>query len=115
MEIKNNGKFESFRNGIVDIYEIDGANKLGRCKESGLRFGYRTVGIKRFYAARGAQVDISSLIRIPQRQGISTQDVAVINGYRYKIVQVQPIYDTNPPVTDLTLKQMGTLMVKKNG
>ena len=52
MEIKNNIKFESFRNGIVDIYEIDGANKLGRCKESGLRFGYRTVGIKRFYAAR---------------------------------------------------------------
>ena len=60
MEIKNNIKFESFRNGIVDIYETDGANKLGRCKESGLRFGYRTVGIKRFYAARGAQVDPDS-------------------------------------------------------
>ena len=115
MEIKNNIKFESFRNGIVDIYETDGANKLAECKESGLRFGHRTVGIKRFYEARGAQVDISSLIRIHQRRDISTQDVAVINGYRYKIVQVQQIYDTTPPVTDLTLKQMGTLMVKKNG
>lgn len=110
MEIKTDCKFEFFNDGVCDIFEVTDGNKLGACKMLHLRFSDRTIGIKRFYEAKGAQTEITALIRIPRQKGITTQDAAVINDQRYKIVQVQHINGTNPPVTDLTLKQMGSLM-----
>lgn len=113
MEIKSELKFERFNDGIVDIYTVDSANKLSDIKYGGLRYSDRTVGIKRFYAAAGAQMDITGVIRVPRLKSITTQDAAMIGDQRYKIIQAQHISDTNPPVTDLTLKQMGGLLAVK--
>ncbi len=70
-----------------------------------LCFGNRVVGFKRHYAARAASTEITRLIQIPLREDVTTENRAVIGKAEYKIEQAQYLYDTNPPVTVLTLQK----------
>ncbi len=110
MEIKTPTRFEAFLDGVCDIYEIDGENRLARERKLHLCYADLVIGAKRHYAARAAQTSISRVIRLPQRRCISSQDAVVIGQIRYEIEQVQQINDTNPPVMDLTLRQIGMHM-----
>lgn len=104
MEIKTPLKFETFIDGLVDIHNVAG-NKIAEKVET-LNFGNQVIGVQRNYAARSANVEINKLIRVPMREYLTIKHNAVIGGTRYKIEQVQQIYDSNPPKTVLTLRQL---------
>lgn len=105
MKIQTPTEFLTFSNGICDIYSVSG-NKLSD-KIMTLCYGNRTVGMKRFYAARAASTEIDRLIQIPRQLSITVDQNVVIDKIRYRIEQLQQLNDTNPPVTLLTLHKIG--------
>jgi hypothetical protein len=105
MKIRTPTEFLTFSDGFCDIYTVKG-NRLD-AKLLTLCFGDRTVGMKRYYAARAASVEITRLIQVPRQKSIEAVHRAVINGAEYKIEQVQHLSDTNPPATLLTLRKVG--------
>jgi hypothetical protein len=107
MKIQTPTEFLTFSDGLCDIYSVSG-NKLDG-KLMTLCYGNRTVGVKRYYAARAAKAEINRLIQVPMRKDITAANAAVISGVRYKIDQVQYLNNTNPPTTVLTLQQNGTI------
>lgn len=109
MRPKTDLEMETFNDGICSIYETDEQGDP-IIKFQGIRFQNKTVSYKRFFEAAAAQVEINAVIRIPQLKGISEYDIAVIEGKTYKIEQIQHLDMTNPPVTDLTLRQSEVLL-----
>ena len=107
MEIKTPIKFETFNDGFVDIYETDFNDKIIRNTRKRYFFGNKTVGIKRYYAARQNDIDIKLVIHIHKNLNITTENAAVIKSTRYKIVQVQHFDNKNPAITVLSLEQRG--------
>jgi hypothetical protein len=107
MKIQTSTEFLTFSDGKCDIYTVSG-NKL-KDKVMTLCYGSRTVGMKRYYAARAASVEITRLIQVPQQTSITAAHNAVIDGIRYKIEQVQQLNDTNPRATVLTLNYIGVV------
>lgn len=105
MKIKTPMEFLTFNDGYCFIYSVKGNQLADRKAE--LRYGNRTLGMRRHYAARTAGVEINRLIQVPQNLEINTHDNAVIDGNRYSIEQAQYISDSNPPVTLLTLRKIG--------
>lgn len=105
MKIQTPIEFLTFTDGFCDIYSVKG-NKRDQ-KLLTLCFGDRTVGMKRFYKARAASTEIDRVIQVPRGLSIEADHRAVIDGTEYKIEQVQQLYDTNPPVTVLTLRKIG--------
>lgn len=108
MKIITPTEFLTFANGMCDIYEVEN-NKLAD-KKFTLCFGDRTVGMQRFFVARTATTEINRLIQVPRQLAITAKDNVVIDSLRYKIEQLQQLNDTNPPVTLLTLRQIGVIV-----
>jgi hypothetical protein len=105
MKIQTPTEFLTFNNGQCDIYTVKG-NQLADKKMS-LCFGDRTVGIKRFYAARAATTEINRVIQVPRQLSITPKDNVIIGSDRYKIEQLQQLYDANPPATVISLSKIG--------
>lgn len=105
MKIQTPTEFLTFNAGQCEIYSVAG-NRL-KDKIMTLCYGNRTVGMKRFYAARAASTEINRLIQIPLREDVTAENNAVIDGIRYRVEQAQYLYDTNPPATVLTLRKIG--------
>jgi len=106
MKIKTNVEFIAFDDGICDIYtEDEGSEKI--IKYDNLGFSNRVLGFKRFFEASANQIIINRVIRIPQLPGIDNYDYVEIEidkvKVKYGVKMVQPIPDTNPLSTDLTL------------
>lgn len=76
-------------------------------------YGERTVGMSRYYAAQQANSQVDKLIRInkpPPDVVIGADDIALLtDGYRYRIVQAQELYDEDAgaDVVDLSLERIG--------
>jgi len=111
--MKPRSDFLQFNDGIVDIYAVGNAADVGDMPEEqltikydNLRFEYLTIGVRRNYEAMQADVKLSELIRTPMHRDISSQDVAIINGIQYEIVQAQHDDDTRPPSTKLSLSRL---------
>ncbi len=95
-------KFEAFNDGIMDVYNVNGDDRLEKEMEE-LRFGSENVGITRHYAARAADTRADRVIHTLYRQEIKPRQVAVIGGEQYDIDKVDYIKNTLPPITKLTL------------
>ena len=102
--------------GIVYIYTVENGAENGDTpretlaafpKET-LRYGQRTVGVKRHYEAMQAKERVDLLIRVPFRPAVSTDDVAIptMDGKQYLITLIQKIEGSEPPVMDLTLRRL---------
>jgi hypothetical protein len=104
MKIKT--KFESFSDGVCDIYV-----KYDEEKEdihTNIRFGNHVLGYKRYWAAAVHNVQINRIIRIPYLPDIDTDCLVSIKGdgnYEIKMVQVK--FDANPKCIELTLQRLG--------
>lgn len=96
-------KTQTFNDGILSLYTIgddDGLKPI----QSGIRFGTRTVGSKRFFEAYEFQRRVDKVVRIPQTKEPQANDVAVIGGWQYNILQVQEIKDSMPVCWQLSLE-----------
>ena len=94
--------FETFNDGICNFHEIDEDGNAAEILES-IRFQERTVGIRRYYEAMTAKVQIDRLIRIPYQPWMTSEYLAVIHGQDYEIKQVQVIPDSLPQCNDISL------------
>ena len=104
-------RFETFNDGIVQLYEIDEkGNRKEKCTAA-LRFQNRIVGEGQFYSAMAADVKISRRIRVPLWRSIDEDNAplfyAVIGKSVYKIIRAQHYPGKTPPCTDLTLNHYG--------
>ena len=110
--IRNRNNTQSFNDGTVRVYAVKNASEPGNLPveelelKHELRYCERTVGIKRYYAALQANVQIDRVLRCNRREDVSTQDVAIVNGCNYVIGQVQYPQDVLPPCMDLSLKRV---------
>jgi len=113
MKIKTDIEFISFSDGVCDIYsEDEEGNKT--YKFTGLGLSNGILGFKRYYAAKAVQVQVNSVIKIPQVKGIDNHDTLEIkNVGKYDIEMIQPLYDTNPQCIALTLRQLEMFEVEK--
>ena len=68
MRLKNR-KFETFNDGILTVCEASGRTITGT-KREGVRFGNRTVGVKRFWEAKVAGSEIACLVSVPNQPGL---------------------------------------------
>lgn len=98
-------KTQTFNDGILSIYSVGEDDELMPII-SGIRFGRRTVGSKRFFEAYEYQHRVDEVVRIPYTGAILANDVAVIGEAQYNILQVQKIFDTMPKCLQLTLEEL---------
>lgn len=112
MKIKTTIEFQSFSDGICDIYsEDEEGNK--QYKYKGLGFSNYVLGFKRHFAAAAAQVKTDRVIKIPQVPNVNTHDILEIKNVGiYDIELGQLLYDTNPPSINLTLSKLEMFEVK---
>lgn len=96
-------KTQTFNDGILSLYSVTDNDGLALI-QSGIRFGTRTVGSKRFFEAYEFQRKADKLVRIPQTKEPHADDVVIIEGAQYNILQVQDIKDTMPKCWQLTLE-----------
>ena len=101
--LKDKG-FITFNDGTMEICRAKD-RKIVETKLEEIRFGFQTVGIKRFYEAKLASKQVDEVVAIPMVEGMSTMDICIINGSQYKIGQIQKKYDTIPPCKFLSLEE----------
>ena len=94
MPRRKDTKFVTFNDGMLDICSVKG-RKIVETKHCGIRFGFRTVGIKRFYEAKVLSNQIDEVVAILPVEDISTMDICIIREKQYKIIQIQNKYDEN--------------------
>ena len=105
-------QFQTFNDGVCNIYKLADVSHPGFkpvFKPQFYRavpFQYRTIGIKRNYEAMQAQVKLDEMISIMQNRDISPQDVIVIEGVQYDIVQIQHKNDTAPRTSLVSLRRL---------
>lgn len=104
-------QFESFNDGVCEVYNTDDRNKISDLVDT-YHYQNRTVGIQRYYTAMTASKKIAMLIRIPGQHRVDIEQRIVIKvkgktDMVYEIIQIQDINDTHPKCTDLTLKKIG--------
>ena len=99
-------ELQTYNDGLVDIYEAVAPRTIAETKKYRLCFERQTVGVKRFYAAQQANVQVAHVLRCPRREDVSTQDIAVLDGHKYRIGFVQYPKKVSPPSMDLTLEEV---------
>lgn len=110
--LTHNKKFEPFADGIAHICTVTNIAEDGDRPRDGLKklhvlpFDYKTVGLTRYIEGRQENVKISSVISVPYRADISTQEIAVLGETQYRIWQAQYIPDTRPPTLKLSLERI---------
>ena len=112
-------KFQSFPDGLVSIYKVTDVALPGDLPKEGLvlkqslRYKERTVGMSRYFAAMQNNIKVDFVIRCPEVRGLSEKatDILVaipIDGYQYKVIQIQYIEDAQPPSMDISLERLGS-------
>lgn len=107
MKIKTPIEFLMFNDGILKLFETNDEDEIIKSTLTEYRFGNRVIGVKRYFAARTNDIEISKVIHIHKNLSVTPELAAVIGETRYNIVQVQQLSETNPPVTVLSLEQQG--------
>lgn len=106
---------QTFNDGILNIYTVGNTAKNGNMpkeeltyKIGPLRYEERTVGMSRYWTAKQANVKVSQLLRVPRRDTVNTDDIAVLsNSMQFRIIQIQYPKGTDIPVMDLSLEKAG--------
>lgn len=111
----NNKVTQPFNDGIVQIFTVENVAEPGDMpKESlvlkeTLRFESQRLGINRLYMSKQNQAEIEAVLRVPNRNTVSNQDIAVMNGdetKQYAVESIQTVMDVWPPSMDIALKRI---------
>ena len=116
-------KTQTFNSGVVKLYHTAYVSEPGGMPQEGLSPGFlalryqeKTVGMERYYKAMREGQQIILKIRCPRADSVSVHDVAVLpGGVQYRVRQVQLPEDVSPPVMDLALERMDSLLEVGDG
>lgn len=103
--------FEAFNDGIARVCEVSGRKIVA--DKGNIRFGIRTVGIKRFYEAKIASDKVDRLVSVPYNSPVQRSNILIIGTEQYKIVQLQEKRDSKPPCLYLSLERENILYKKE--
>lgn len=99
-------RFEAFSDGVARVCEVSGRKITGEKGE--IRFGIRTVGIKRYYEAKVASDKVDRLVSVPYNRWVKRNDILLIDGEQYKITMIQEKKDTKPACLYISLEWIVT-------
>ena len=105
MPRRKDSRFVTFNDGVLDICRANG-RKIMETIEPNVRFGFQTVGYKRFYEAKVLSSQIDETVVIPYGRKVTTLGVCMIPGAQYRIMQVQKKFDASPPCMLLSLEKI---------
>lgn len=105
MPRRKDSRFITFNDGVLDICRANG-RKITETIERDVRFGFQTVGYKRFYEAKVLSSQIDETIVIPYGRKVTTLDICMIHERQYRIIQVQRKFDASPPCLLLSLERI---------
>lgn len=94
---------QTFNDGVLSFYHINNDDTI-QLTQGGIRFSTRTVGSKRFFEAYEFQKRADKVVRVPPLAEPNANDVVIIEGKQFSILQVQEILDTSPKCWQLTLE-----------
>lgn len=104
--LENPTKFQTFNDGLVEIYEAVAPRVIAATPKFKLRFHRRTVGVARYYAAQQANAKVEDLLRCPFVREVEAENIAILEGKQFRISRVQKVEDMEPPCMDLTLENV---------
>ena len=101
---------QSFNDGLLTVYRQTDTALPGYqpvvtlTPVTTLRYAEQRLGIQRYYSAAQNQIRVERVLRVPDNDKVSTQDVAVTeDGKHYRIDLVQAVQGVFPRCCDLTL------------
>lgn len=97
--------FVTFNSGVCEFCQVENRT-IVRTKITGVRYGDRVTGIRKYMDAKVLSSQIDRTIAIPLVPGISQQDVCIIDEKQYRIELLQDKYDANPPHYVLSLQNI---------
>lgn len=105
----------TFDDGIVFFYKVTNVAENGKKPVKGLEsyarhhFGFRNLGIIRYYTALQAHQQIESVIDIPGWELIPVESIAILDsGLQYTVQLAQPTTDENGlKITRISLERNG--------
>ncbi len=103
MRLKNR-IFETFNDGVLAV-AIVSERRIAKIRAEHIRFGDKTVGASRFFAAKTASDQIDRMIAVPPVPGIRATDLILIDSAQYQIIQMQEKFDASPPCIYLSLAE----------
>ena len=96
-------KLTTFLDGLCSIWNLD-ENQTPVLVLKNVRFSRRIVGARRSYDAEQAGHTIEMVIRIPRADFVAAGGFVTIGARQYQISKAQPIFDTLPQSSELTLE-----------
>lgn len=106
MRPKNNIDSVCFNDGYLYLYTLDTEGDIDYRSARLFYFGRRTVTLKRMDEAAQIQQSIDMCVHIPYTtDDIVADNVVSIGTAYYRIISVQHIHSTNPPITVLSLER----------
>lgn len=104
----------TFDDGILKIYSVENIAEPGMKPRHGLKFksehyfGFETIGIRRHYAAKQANEQITNLVRIWEDRKVSAEDICILeDGKQYRCAFVQHMEDEDGlKITKITLERI---------
>lgn len=103
--------FETFNDGVARVCEVSGRKITA--EKGTVRFGIRTVGIKRYYEAKVASDQVDRLISVPYNSPVQRSNLLILSSEQYKIIQIQEKRDSKPPCLYLSLERENILYKKE--
>lgn len=103
MPIRKDKNFTTFNSGECRFCKVKNREIVG-IRISGVRYGEKVTGIKKYFEAKINSSQIDRTIVIPLIP-ISQQDICIIGNSQYKIALLQNKYDQNPPHYVLSLEK----------
>lgn len=100
-----NREFETFNDGIMNIYDGKERRK-GKKKFSNIRFGNKVIGNKKYYEAKVLNEKLEKAVVIPPIN-VSQTDYVEIGLETYAISSMQYKFDAQPPHILLNLVKGG--------
>jgi len=104
---------QTYNDGVVTVYRVTDSAVPGNMpvidteKCAVLHYEEQRLGITRYYAAAPTMAQVERVIRVPRRDGIDAQMMAITeDGRKYRIDLVQTVMDVFPPSLDLTLSKV---------
>jgi len=104
---------QTYNDGVVTVYRVTDSAVPGNMpvidteKCAVLHYEEQRLGITRYYAAAQTMAQVERVIRVPRRDGIDAQMMAITeDGRKYRIDLVQTVMDVFPPSLDLTLSKV---------
>lgn len=101
-------KFETFNSGILELCQVR-ENKIIRTVQAGIRFGDKTIGVNRYWQAQVSSAKVDRLVAVQIIPDIEYDQIVLINGVQYKLLQIQFRQDTKPSTLLLSLERLVVL------